>query len=228
MHAEARAQLLWARARHAVGGALAGHTDGRLPDRLPSLSVLHDSSRRRSAQATAHLTMEHDGRKPSAALVGETLDWPVSRVQRAIQGFSRSTVLALVPSRSEDTSTGSYGGVAADSIKSSAHGIGDAEMSILKEQFRNSVRKVQEGREPEHAKMLALRYGLYDGVEWSTKQIAERFQVTSQVVYKIIRQEVKYLQARHQDFTSFVQADARELAIVRRTRGVPVRTPTRV
>lgn len=172
--------------------------------------------------------MEHDGRRPSAALVGETLDWPESRVQRAVQGFSRSTVLALLPHRSEDTNAGSWsqGGVATDSIKSSAHGIGEAEMSILKEQFRNSVRKVQEGREPEHAKMLALRYGLYDGVEWSTKQIAERFQVTSQVVYKIIRQEVKYLQARHQDFTSFVQADARELTAVRRTR-VPLRTPTR-
>mmetsp|Transcript_4298 Transcript_4298/g.14349 ORF Transcript_4298/g.14349 Transcript_4298/m.14349 type:complete len:91 (+) Transcript_4298:880-1152(+) len=78
----------------------------------------------------------------------------------------------------------------------------------MKEQFRNSVRKVQEGRQPEHANMLALRYGLYDGVEWSTKQIAERYKVTSQVVYKIIRREVEYLQARHEDFTSFVQPES--------------------
>lgn len=174
----------------------------------------------RAAQATAHLTLEHDGRRPSVTLIAETLDWPEGRVQRAMQGFSRSNVLALVPNHAEGARSGEWvhGGVATDSIKSSAHGIVDAELSILKEQFRDSVIKVQEGREPEHAKMLALRYGLYDGVEWSTKQIAERFQVTSQVVYKIIRQEVKYLQARHQDFTSFVQADGRELAVVRRRR----------
>jgi DNA-directed RNA polymerase sigma subunit (sigma70/sigma32) len=156
--------------------------------------------------------MENDGRRPSSEVIGEFLDWTEARVQKALQGFSRSSVLTLIAHRSEE-STGEWRhGVPADSIKSSAHGIGDAEVAILKEQFRNSVRKVQEARDPEHAKMLALRYGLYDGVEWSTKQIAERFQVTSQVVYKIIRQEVKYLQGRHQDFTSFVHPEAAELA----------------
>mmetsp|Transcript_8226 Transcript_8226/g.22647 ORF Transcript_8226/g.22647 Transcript_8226/m.22647 type:complete len:470 (+) Transcript_8226:59-1468(+) len=161
-------------------------------------------------KASAHLTMENDGRRPSSAMLGEVLDWPEARVQRALQGFSRSTVLALVGNRADDGGGSKpwQNQVPADCIKSSSHGIGDAEHAIMKEQFRNSVRKVQEGREPEHANMLALRYGLYDGVEWSTKQIAERYKVTSQVVYKIIRKEVKYLQARHADFSSFLQPES--------------------
>jgi len=160
-------------------------------------------------KASAHLTMENDGRRPSSVALAEFLDWPEARVERALQGFSRSTVLALVAHRGDDQGISKpwQNQVPADCIKSSSHGIGDAEHAIMKEQFRNSVRKVQEGREPQHAKMLALRYGLYDGVEWSTKQIAERFQVTSQVVYKIIRKEVKYLQARQGDFSSFLHPD---------------------
>lgn len=182
------------------------------------------------AQASAHLTMENDGRRPSAAQLAEILDWPDARVQRALEGFSRSTVLALVGQRSDDSSRASpwANQVPADSIRSETHGIGDAEHAIMKEQFRNSVRKVQEGREPEHAKMLALRYGLYDGREWSTKQIAERFQVTSQAVYKIIRKEVKYLQARHEDFTSFVQPDAAVATVREVRRRAKANVPERV
>jgi RNA polymerase sigma factor (sigma-70 family) len=196
-------------------------SDARCADPSASHAILLFPSR---AQATAHLTMENDGRRPSSGLVAEILDWPESRVERALQGFSRSTVLALVAHRIDESSGEWQHGVAADSITSASHGIGDAEVAILKEQFRNSVRKVQEGREPEHAKMLALRYGLYDGVEWSTKQIAERFHVTSQVVYKIIRKEVKYLQARHEDFSSFMQPEGAELGSETATRRRETRT----
>ncbi|KAJ1628560.1 hypothetical protein T492DRAFT_1017127 [Pavlovales sp. CCMP2436] len=173
-------------------------------------------------KATAHLTMENDGRKPTASQIAEVLDWPEARVQRAVQGFSRSNVLALVANRGDDARSNEWQlGVQADTIQSSAHGIQVAEVAILKEQFRNSLKNVQEGRQPEHAKMLALRYGLIDGIEWSTKQIAERFKVTSQVVYKIIRTEVKYLQAHHEDFTSFDQEGSGSVIIATvRTSGV--------
>lgn len=157
-------------------------------------------------------------------MLGDMLDWNEARVQRALEGFSRSNVLALTGSRGDDSGASGWNNqVAAECIKSRQHGIGDAERDILKEQFRKSVLKVQAGRQPEHANMLALRYGLYDGKEWSTKQIAERYQVTSQAVYKIIRREVQYLQARHEAFASFVQSEADFAAGDGRGRHVPSR-----
>ena len=123
--------------------------------------------------------------------------WPIARVEQAVQGLVKASATSLDATRSDDVA-GAGGSVdpLVARIAAERDGGAQAEDQLYRQQLQRQISSAMAGREPERTLMTRLKYGLEDGVEWTYPQLAERFQTTANVAKGIVRSEVAFLRRR--------------------------------
>ena len=126
-------------------------------------------------KARYRYSVENQGLAPSPRQLAETLQWDRTRVDAALKGLVNMAAASL-----DDTDTSqsdaAKGGSSPPLMNRVAAppSVKDAENVLYQQQLNATLIRAMRGRDPERTKIIRLKYGLEDGVEWTYPQVNVR------------------------------------------------------
>ena len=154
--------------------------------------------------------VENQGLLPSDAALADLLQWPLSRVESALQGLASASATSLdaEPMGVSKGGDSAHGQSLHSRLPCAKHDSAAAENEVYRLQLRHTLKVAMQERDPRRIEITRLKYGLEDGVEWTYPQLAERFNTTANVAKGIVRSEVAFLRRAKkrvlQDFVDHV------------------------